>query len=61
MILNNPLKNDLGSYMCQFGFDSHEELHYMKAILNHDIITCFPPVLNYMNQGKILFGLISKS
>ncbi|CAF3432092.1 unnamed protein product [Rotaria socialis] len=48
---NVPLRSDTDEYMCRFTFKNGEQLYRTNASLNHNIVKCFPPVLNNINQA----------
>ncbi|CAF2855683.1 unnamed protein product [Rotaria sp. Silwood2] len=57
VIFNIPLRNNsVDEYMCRFGFNDQEEPYHTKAILNRNIVKCFPPILN--NTDRAIYNVI---
>ncbi|CAF5133098.1 unnamed protein product, partial [Rotaria magnacalcarata] len=51
VMFNVPLRSDTNEYMCGFTFKNGEQLYRTNASLSHNIVKCFPPILNNMNQA----------
>ncbi|CAF3426598.1 unnamed protein product [Rotaria sp. Silwood1] len=57
VVFNIPLQNNnVDEYMCRFSVNDQEELYYTNAILNHNIVKCFPPILN--NTNRAIYNII---
>lgn len=57
MIFNTPLLGNEDEYICRFTIQNHKFAYNTMTFLRDNVLKCFPPILNNMNQGRSIMCL----